>query len=65
MSDITKTPNMSVSALASMYRHLLEIGRIMENGAAHNRLKFFEEILERRLRWRKMKNKMPKMLKIT
>jgi hypothetical protein len=56
---------MSVSALASMYRHLLGIGRIMENGAAHSRLKFFEEILERRLRWRKMKNKMPKMLKIT
>ena len=55
------TPNLSVNTLASIYRELLETGRIMKNGAAHSRLKFFDSIIQRRSQWRKTKNKMPVM----
>ena len=63
MGNITETPNMSVKALVEFYRHLLKCGHIQKNGAAHNRLKFFEDILQRRLKWRNMKKKMPQMFR--
>jgi len=56
-----KTPDLSIKTLASIYRELLETGRIIKNGAAHSRLKFFDSIIQRRSQWRKTKNKMPVM----
>lgn len=61
MDNLATTPIMSINTLVEFYSFLLKTNRIEKNGAAHSRLKHFESILEKRNKWRKFRNTMPKI----
>ena len=61
MNNFAESPKMSIKTLVEFYTYLLKSGRIKRNGSAHSRLKHFESILEKRNKWRELRDTIPRI----